>query len=307
VRGADPEWHKFVRFVRQYGRAYTSVREVNAKFDIFRDNMKIAAGHQARNPKATFGVTKFSDISTEEFRRNYLLSPESAAELNALAAKNRHHHGHKKNATARASPQDWCESSSSQGSSICTPIKDQAQCGSCWAFSTMETLETVVAQAGKPLVALSPQELVDCDTNDQGCNGGLPSNAVNWLVGNGGADTEESYPYTGTGGACSRGTASAMPSGYQSVSGGDSGLQDAIGTGVVSVGVDASSWQNYQGGILSDCGTQLDHAVVAAGWQTGYYIVRNSWGGNWGMNGYIQIQDSGDICGIADTAITIQL
>jgi len=309
VRGADPEWHKFVRFVRQYGRAYTSVREVNAKFDIFRDNMKIAAQNQARNPMARFGVTQFSDVSQEDFRRNYLLPRESAEAWKAWIKANRPHHHHKKNVTVSdPTDVDWC------GQNFCTPIKDQMQCGSCWAFSATETLESSYAQAGKGLPVLAPQQIVDCDKGgqDQGCQGGMPAGAISYLVTAGGQEGEDSYPYTGQDGQCNfdQGQIKATPVGSTPTDQGDSGLQAAIAKTIVSVGVDASQWSSYQGGILTDCGTQLDHAVVATGMssqQGGYYIVRNSWNAGWGENGFIFIAANGDVCGIADNAITVQV
>jgi C1A family cysteine protease len=308
VRGADPEWHRFVRFVRQYERTYASVREVNAKFDIFRDNMKIAADNQRRNPKARFGVTQFADISQDEFRRTYLLSKESAESWKAWTKANRphtHHHA-KKNVTI--GDVDWC------AKGVCSPIKDQEQCGSCWAFSATETLESMVAmQSGSPPV-LAPQQIVDCDKggSDQGCQGGMPAGAIDYLVQAGGQEGEDDYPYTGADGSCNfdQSKVKATPKGSTPVGQGDDSLQAAIQQSVVSVGVDASQWSSYQGGIMTDCGSQLDHAVVATGMSSsegGYYIVRNSWNAGWGENGFIFLAANGDVCGVADNAITVQV
>jgi len=305
VRGTDPEWSKFVRFVRQYSREYTSVREVNAKFDIFRDNMKIAKAHQAKNPRARFGATKFSDMSQDEFKRTMLMSKDAANDWVNYRRSLKPVHVHAK-ANTTVGDVDWC------GKGYCTPIKDQGQCGSCWAFSATETLESMYMQNKGQLPVLAPQQIVDCDVggSDQGCQGGMPASAIAYLVSAPGQMTEDSYPYTAVQGQCQfdASKVAATPSGSQPTQQGDDGLQAALSQSVVSVGVDASSWSSYQGGVLTDCGTQLDHAVVATGFVSSgsYYIVRNSWNSNWGESGFIFISATGDVCGIADNAITVQ-
>jgi len=322
VRGADQHWGKFVRFVHQYKREYTSVREVNAKFDIFRDNMKVAAERQKRNPLARHGVTKFSDITQEEFERTYLVSKDAANDWKDYVANLRKTKGHVHIPKNVSNDVDWC------GQGQCTPIKDQGQCGSCWAFSATETFESMLIAAGKfsTSQALAPQQIVSCDTggSDQGCQGGMPASAIQYLQGAGGQCAEDSYPYTSgqsgqtgdcqlQGTSCPGGGAFAVqaPAGSTPTQQGDEGLQAALQGSVVSVGVDASQWNSYSGGILTDCGTQLDHAVVATGFSSSggspYYIVRNSWGTGWGENGFIFIAASGDVCGIADNAITVQV
>jgi len=308
VRGADREWHRFVKFVRQYERSYTSVREVNAKFDIFRDNMKVAAENARRNPLATFGVTQFADISQEEFRRDYLL-PRDVADAWAAATKARKAllPPYKANSSAEPNDIDWV------AKGVCTPVKDQAQCGSCWAFSATEALESAIKISGGQLFELAPQELVDCDKTDNGCQGGMPANAIAWLASNGGQTTEDKYPYTGQDGQCSfdASTAVATPKSSADVQGSDAGLVDALGQQPISVGVDASQWSSYTGGIMTDCGTQLDHAVLVVGYTEGQsFTVRNSWNSGWGENGYIRLATDGqktDTCGVSDNAIIVSV
>jgi C1A family cysteine protease len=322
VRGADKEWSRFVKFVHEHKREYKTVAEVNAKFDIFRENMKIAAERQRRNPKATFGVTKFSDITQAEFEATYLMSRDAAEHMrNFITEQRKIKHVHiPRNFTAGADV-DWC------AKGMCTAIKDQAQCGSCWAFSATETFESALIQAGKgsaDSMVLGPQQIVSCDTggSDQGCNGGMPAGGISYLQSAGGQCSEQQYPYTSQGGdsgqcqmqgqSCPDGSApmAPAPGGSTPTTPGDDGLQAALAGSCVSVGVDASQWNSYTGGVLTDCGTQLDHAVVATGFasdQGGYYIVRNSWGAGWGENGFIFIAGSGDVCGITDNAITVQV
>jgi C1A family cysteine protease len=165
---------------------------------------------------------------------------------------------------------------------------------------------------------LAPQQIVDCDVggSDQGCNGGLPVNAIAYVVGAGGQMGEDSYPYQAVQGQCQfdQSKVIAKAAGSTPTVQGDDGLQDALSHSPVSVGVDASNWNSYQGGVMTDCGTNLDHAVVATGFVSKsksndgpYYIVRNSWNSNWGENGFIFIGAAGDVCGISDNAITVQV
>jgi C1A family cysteine protease len=180
-----------------------------------------------------------------------------------------------------------------------TPVKNQGQCGSCWAFSAVEALESRWAiHEGKPPVAMSEQELVDCDTaSDAGCNGGLPENAFEFLETHD-MCTEASYAYAGKGGQCHiDGCDVAVPKG--SVTGvgkvpadDDAAMAAAVAEGPVSVGIEADqfAFQMYSSGILKgNCGTNLDHGVVVVGYGTDYFKVRNSWGSSWGENGYIRI------------------
>jgi len=313
VRGADPEWSRFVSFVHKYKRDYNSVRVVNAKFDIFRDNMRTAAEHQRRNPLARFGPTIFSDIPFEEFRRTHLMSINNTewaaahAALPKFVPKHSHKHVHN-----TPNDVDWC------AKGACSPIKDQGQCGSCWAFSATEVFESAIFLSKGALPgALGPQQIVDCDSSDNACQGGIPSSALSYLATAGGQEDENDYPYTsgqsGQAGSCSFDKSKADPStgtiqGSSSVSSGDEGdLTKFIQTqGPPSVAVDASSWNSYQGGVLTDCGTNLDHAVQATGLgnQGGQnvIIVRNSWGTGWGENGFIFLLAGQNTCGIANQA-----
>jgi len=190
-----------------------------------------------------------------------------------------------------------------------TYVKAQGQCGSCWAFSATEAIESAVALGGGGLTELAPEQIVDCDTTDQGCNGGDPRNAMAYVVSAGGLDTEASYPYTaggGQSGQCQSETVGATIQGSVDVSDGDeSALQSFLqNSGPPSVCVDASSWASYQGGVMSTCGCNIDHCVQAVGitsqFGTPAYKVRNSWNTDWGVEGFIYLATGNNVCCLAN-------
>jgi len=194
-----------------------------------------------------------------------------------------------------------------------TPVKNQGQCGSCWAFSSTGGLEGQWEIATGSLQSISEQQLVDCSKNggNAGCNGGLMDNSFEWYQTKAAA-TEGSYPYTGRDGSCkSSGWTTAVPeggvTGHKDISNENALLDAVTNVGPISVAIEAdqSSFQGYSGGVLTgNCGTNLDHGVLAVGFGTesgtDYWKVKNSWGASWGMNGYILIERGDNKCGIAD-------
>jgi C1A family cysteine protease len=199
------------------------------------------------------------------------------------------------NTTALPTSVDW----SAKGA--VTPIKNQEQCGSCWAFSTTGSVEGAWFLAKGELVSLSEQQLVDCSgpEGNQGCNGGLMDYAFEYIIKNKGITTEAAYPYTAADGTCQAAgkPVEATLSGYKDVSpNSETALLTAIAQQPVSVAVEAdqSVFQFYSGGVMdSACGTALDHGVLAVGYGTDtgkdYYKVKNSWGADWGEKGYIRL------------------
>jgi cathepsin F len=293
----------FEAWKEQYNKAYTSPEEEALRFANFKLSIDRIAARQALSTSAVFGLTKYSDLSPEEFKSTLLgyNRPETRQDVGVLAGGN------------IVAPQtfDW------RSQNKVTPVKDQGQCGSCWAFSTVENIESIYCVKNNmdctQLAPLSPQEIVDCDTVDQGCNGGDPPTAYQFVIQEGGLEDDSDYPYTAQDGTCNfqsnlvKVTISSWQYATQN-SDEQTMMTNLVNWGPLSICVDAEPWQDYTGGVLmaSDCDTQLDHCVQLVGYDltqsTPFWIVRNSWGTDWGENGYIRLQYGQDTCGCADEA-----
>jgi cathepsin F len=199
-----------------------------------------------------------------------------------------------------------------------TPVKNQGQCGSCWAFATVANIEGTNFLKTKQLTSLSEQELVDCDKTDHGCGGGLPTNAFAYLKANKlGEEGETDYAYTGENGKCK----AAQPSekvfvtDYGVVNGTD---EDQLAAAVVkygplAIGINAGPMQWYHGGIADPfsflCNPKsLDHGVAIVGFgvedSKKYWIIKNSWGTVWGEQGYYRVIRGKGKCGLNTNVAT---
>jgi len=201
---------------------------------------------------------------------------------------------------------------------VVNPIKDQAQCGSCWAFSAIQAIESAWAIAHGTLYSLSESNIVDCCTSCFGCDGGWSYAAIDYIVSqqNGGVNSEADYPYHDYDEDCQFDPSKTytQTTGYIDIqAGNEDDLADKVSSiGVASISIDASqsSFHQYSGGIYDEpacSSTWLDHAVGCVGYgaegDQKYWIVRNSWGEDWGEQGYIRMIWKNNQCGVATSAL----
>jgi len=287
-------FEQFTHFVKKFDRSYHDEAVFNYRFGVFKDALKRIDELNAKKDGATYGVTQFADMTKKEFEDNYLMKNLPPLARGRVAAK--------VNLTA---PQtfDW-----RNHGNVVTPVYNQGQCGSCWAFSATENIESRWALAGNALTELSMQQIVDCDTTDSGCDGGWPYNAYAYVISAGGMDPLADYPYTAEDGTCAFNPSEVVAKlsnwEYVTQSQDESAMVNyLVSNGPLSVCVDASSWSYYTGGVYpaSSCGTSIDHCVNAVGYNlnSGYWLIRNSWGQSWGISGYMQLQYGQDACAVA--------
>ncbi|KAF5752877.1 cysteine proteinase RD21a-like [Tripterygium wilfordii] len=294
-------------WLAKHGKGVNGLEEQEKRFGIFKNNLRFIDKHNSQNRTYRVGLTRFADLTNEEYRALYL-GTRSDANRRVMKSRNTSHSYAFRASDKLPESVDWREVGA------VGPIKNQGTCGSCWAFSTIAAVEAINQIATGDLISLSEQELVDCDrTENQGCNGGLMDYAFRFIMDNGGIDTDQDYPYQAINGRCDpvRKNAKVVSiDGYEDVPQSDEkALQKAVAHQPVSVAIEAGgrALQLYQSGVFTgECGSALDHGVVIVGYGTenavDYWIVRNSWGTNWGESGYIKIQrnvgDTGK-CGIA--------
>ncbi|CDP03083.1 unnamed protein product [Coffea canephora] len=294
----------FARFANRYAKRYETVEEIKLRFDIFRENLRIIKSHNNKGLSYTLAVNEFADMTWEEFHKHRL----GAAQNCSATTK-----GNLKLANVVVpETKDW------RTTGIVSPVKDQGDCGSCWTFSTTGALEAAYAQAFGKGISLSEQQLVDCAGafNNFGCNGGLPSQAFEYIKYNGGLDTEEAYPYTGVDGLCKYSSQNVGVHVLDSVNitlGAEDELKYAVGTvRPVSVAFEVvNGFRFYKGGVYTSntCGSapmDVNHAVLAVGYgvENGipYWLIKNSWGAEWGVDGYFKMEMGKNMCGVATCA-----
>ena len=285
---------EFWNWAHAHGRNYSSMFEVEYRQKVWETNYAKVEAHNAMGHSWTMGMNKFADLTSEEFRHQYISG--GFQEYQAITSRFPHRHFEGPYVIAPPASVDW----SAQGA--VTPVKNQGQCGSCWAFSTTGSVEGAWFLSNGTLVSLSEQQLVDCSSaqGNQGCNGGLMDSAFEYIIANKGLTTEANYPYTAQDGTCVAAKARAVAATIKSYTdvtvNSEPALEAAIAQQPVSVAVEAdqNSFQLYSGGVMTAaCGAALDHGVLAVGYGTDsasgneFWKVKNSWGADWGMAGYI--------------------
>ena len=300
-------FQNFQKFIKKYKKNYTSLNEYLARFQVFKRNIL----QLTSNEKASYatGITKFSDMTKQEFSKIYL-----NLNYDAIAMANFEPY-YVQTMNAAPSSYDW-----RNYNSVCL-VQDQGSCGACWAFSTVGNLEGQYAFKKGYCIKLSEQMLIDCDTSDSGCNGGLMEYAFTFLKKFGGICLAEDYPYTGVKGTCNCPQDKMVDmtiTGYKKLGSPYSTWpfvdEDEIKeflyqTGPLSIAINADPLQTYSSGIIdippSECpSTGINHAVLLVGYghdssiEKDYWLIKNSWGKSWGESGYFRIRRGINTCGV---------
>lgn len=272
----------FGEWKAQYGPNWAPEEESFRRL-IFEKNLVKIEKHNADDVQTyKMGVNQFTIFSDEEFAAKYLTPMKMV--------------GYAKGDDTMVVNGDTDWSTSGKVSKI----KNQGQCGSCWAFSATGALESFSLFKGAS-VSLSEQQLVDCSRpqGNQGCNGGWPSSALKYVISKGIA-SEDEYSYVAKDQACKKDGGSFKISAQTSFPG-CNGISNAITAHPLSVTVDAEKWSAYKSGVFSNCGSSIDHAVLLVGIVGGNWKIKNSWGTTWGEAGYIRLA-SGNTCGLCQYA-----
>lgn len=268
----------FLSFVSKYGKSYGTVEEFNFRAEVFKQTAQKIRAINAEQNTHTAGHNKFSDWTHDEYKKLLGLKNMPLPNLESVPV-------HVANGTP-ANDIDWRSSGHVSG------VKDQGQCGSCWAFSTTGAIESARSIAGRGLGSFSEEQLVECSSayGNQACNGGWYYYAWDYMRSYP-LENESSYPYTssaGGWGSCKYNSSLAVAgsTGYVQVAGNTSAIKSALNGKPCSVAIqaDTATFQTYTSGVITSaaCGTNIDHAVLAVGYGADYYIVKNSWGTWWG-------------------------
>jgi len=303
-------WSLFTGFIGRYSRDYKDKRTVLRRFRVYKRNTRAAKVWQrSEEGTAVYGETQFMDLTADEFRKTYLPFQwrEPARPARTLTEPEQR----ALNATRVPEAFDW------RAKGVVTPVKNQDQCGSCWAFSVTGNIEGQWALKTGKLVALSEQELLDCDKVDYACEGGLPLNAYQEIIRLGGLESEEEYPYEETKEpACKLvvGDVAAFINGSVQLPKDEAQMAAyLVEHGPISIGVNANPLQFYHHGISHPwkifCAPELlNHGVliVGLGAEAGkpFWIVKNSWGAHWGESGYYRLYRGKNVCGVSEMATT---
>ena len=304
------QWSKWKS---QYNKSYETLDEEHARYNNWLLSFKRV--HQDK-PKASFelGLNAFSDWTHEEFTSRLGLRPYLTKDPLPVNICEKIQY---RPEDPRLSEIDW------RSKGMVTSVKNQGQCGSCWAFSAVATIESAWAIQAGSLYNISEQELVDCSRPEGnfGCEGGLMDDAFNYTIVNHGLCLDMEYPYTAKDGKCQPCRPVVTIMGCHDIQTGnvtenEEAMLVAVSKGPISVGVYAGNalWYHYIGGILDDLDClpgDIDHGVVIVGYGTeagkDYWIIKNSWGADWGESGYIRIIRGKNMCRIGQMGTSVQV
>jgi len=298
----NDEATQFHRWMLEHGKVYESNVEYLTRLSIFTSTLRKINTHNSREDVTwQQGLNEYSDLTWEEFSSRFLTVPQDCS-----ATASGSHSGNKLTAPDYV---DW------RTTGIVTPVKNQGSCGSCWAFSTIGAVEAHYAKTYGSQLIFSEQQLVDCASafNNFGCDGGLPSQAFEYIHYNGGIELLNDYPYTAKTGTCQFNKAkiaTTVKDVFNITELDEVAMQNSVAkVGPISFCYQVTNdFQSYKSGVYSNpkCGQTSDdvnHAVLAVGYATNttvpYWIVKNSWGTTWGLQGYFNIRLGNNECGLA--------
>jgi C1A family cysteine protease len=282
---AKPELTAFDSWMTKHSVTYDSMFERAYRERVFLENLAEIELHNSQSHHTyKMGVNQFTAMTQEEFAAMNLglTVPES------LVFENDQEDNFRVDV-------NW------NTVGAVTPVKNQGQCGSCWAFSTTGGLEGLSWTGYGKLESFSEQQLVDCSSSygNQGCNGGLMTNSFKFVHDHG-VVHESEYAYKGVQGKCSQAGGDFKISGFTEVTNCND-LANALVDGVVSVAVDATNWSRYSSGVFNNCSTRLNHGVTLFGMTDQAWWIKNSWGPTWGEKGFIRLA-RGNTCGVCNMA-----
>ncbi|XP_062516614.1 pro-cathepsin H-like isoform X2 [Corticium candelabrum] len=289
------------------GKAYDNEEEYFRRQRIFSDNLKKIKEFNSRNESYKLGLTVFADMKYEEFEHKFLM-PEAPQQCSATRSISL-----PIDDNVLPNAVDW------RNEGVVTPVKNQGACGSCWSFSATGAMESHHAIKTNHLVSLSEKQLMDCSTNfdNHGCGGGLPSQAFEYVRYNRGIELEADYPYVPKNGKCrfnSSNVAATVATSFNITSYDEEEITRAVAVkGPVSVCLDVvGNFHLYKSGVYANTQChkshrKVNHAVLAVGYNVTeggdkYWIIKNSWGTGFGMNGYFWLKRGVNMCGVASCA-----
>ncbi|XP_058752700.1 ervatamin-B-like [Vicia villosa] len=284
----------FQLWKKEHGRVYSDQEEMEKKFETFVLNLKYIVETNAKRDSphsSLLGLTDFADLSFTDFKETYMTMNSDNMDIV-------NDHVDELTRSKPPSKLDW------RWKGAVTPIKNQDSCGCCWAFSTVASIDGIVAIKTRQLIPLSDQEVLDCEPYGN-CSRGSVAKALDWVIKNKGIASQKDYPYYEDKGICTSGQISNSPTSriksHNLVKRSEKELLCAVAKQPLNVGVYAETkeFQHYKGGVFRGQKCPLDslnttHAMVIVGYDSvdsdEYWIVKNSWGTRWGDNGYMYIK-----------------
>lgn len=302
----------FDKYMVKYNKTYSSAEEKLAKFENFQNNLKIINEKNSNSKDALYDINYYSDMN-----KNELLRKQTGFKINLK--KNNLEWDWDVKCVQQILNEDPAvllpESFDWRHQNVVTTVKNQRDCGSCWAFSAIANIESQYAIKFKKLLDLSEQHLVNCDQQNNGCNGGLMHWALEIIMRSGGVVAERDDPYVAVDSVCKRKPKQFNINGcvQYNLKNEEKLRELLVVNGPLSIAIDVIDIMDYKTGIASSCKNDngLNHAVLLVGYgvknNIPYWTFKNSWGTEWGDNGYFKLQRNINSCGMmneyASTAI----